>query len=293
MNLLALVSRHKNSGLFLDTNVLLLLLVGSAAPEQISKSKRTAHYSEGDFDLLVQFVAQFAQIFVTPNVLTEVSNFTPSFSEPLRTLYRQKFASWVDTLSEQYVPSKELVHTEAFARVGLADSASISCSARNDSLVLTDDLGLAHALRENGRDVVNFTHLRSWPAWWIAVRETLDAALPQQSFDSPTQPLLVTERRSALPVPRATGEQKASLGACGQHRAGVRQQCSTYFETSGLNRLGCLGRVVFAHPRAGQIQAKCIRLIAFDWLASCKGKNPRLRGPVAVVPQKREFDAQR
>jgi hypothetical protein len=62
--------------LLLDTNLLLLLLVGSLDPSLIQKEKVTANqgFDETDFNQLRDFVSQFQKLVATPHILTEVKS---------------------------------------------------------------------------------------------------------------------------------------------------------------------------------------------------------------------------
>jgi hypothetical protein len=47
------------AGLLVDTNLLVLLTVGTVNRNRIDTFKRTRQYSQADYDLLLKFVAQF------------------------------------------------------------------------------------------------------------------------------------------------------------------------------------------------------------------------------------------
>ena len=69
-------------GYFLDTNLLVLLVVGSESRELISKHRRLEHYSAEDYDILVELLQNAENLFVTPNTLTETSNLVSQHGEP-------------------------------------------------------------------------------------------------------------------------------------------------------------------------------------------------------------------
>lgn len=94
------------STLLIDTNLLLVLLVGAQDREQIARFKRTSAYSREDYDLLARFVADFRQIAGMPNVLTEVSNLAGQLAEPLRTRVLEGLAAFASQAVERYVPKQ-------------------------------------------------------------------------------------------------------------------------------------------------------------------------------------------
>jgi len=66
----ALIEKHKRKGVFIDTNLLVLLLVGLVNPERIISLKRTQDYAVEDFAILRKLVDWFGKPLVTtPHVL--------------------------------------------------------------------------------------------------------------------------------------------------------------------------------------------------------------------------------
>ena len=54
-----LIDQHCGSGLLVDTNLLLLYLIGRTNKYRIPKFKRTQAYTIEDFDVLERFMAEF------------------------------------------------------------------------------------------------------------------------------------------------------------------------------------------------------------------------------------------
>lgn len=74
-----LLIQYRNGGAFLDTNLLVLYLVGKYQPTYVPKFKRTTMYSEQDFHWFDGYVSQFSKIVVTPQVLAEAWNFLEKY----------------------------------------------------------------------------------------------------------------------------------------------------------------------------------------------------------------------
>ena len=72
--LAGLIARYRERGAVVDTNLLLLFLIGSYRVDLIRRFKRTQRYFPDDFHLLRRFLSEFRQIVVTPHILTEVTN---------------------------------------------------------------------------------------------------------------------------------------------------------------------------------------------------------------------------
>lgn len=156
----AILRRHAGRPVLIDTNVLLLLIIGSYDQRLIARFNRTADFTGEDFDLLRLSLEQTRGVVVTPHVLTEVSNFLGHLWEPVRTdLFETTLRALVLAAEERTIPAVELAGDELFPRVGLTD-VGIRRSA-GDVLILTDDLRLSNFLYEAGADFVNFRHLQS------------------------------------------------------------------------------------------------------------------------------------
>jgi rRNA-processing protein FCF1 len=156
-----LIQRYSQSGLIIDTNILILYFVGSLNRRQVIKHKRTRQYLPEDFDLLSNFLAIFQnRIVTTPNILTEVSNLLGSCTTQEQKRLWDIFATRISILEEKYLPSQNLCQTRTFAKFGLTDSVIIEL-VKEKYLILTDDALLFQYLEKNGIDVINFTHLRT------------------------------------------------------------------------------------------------------------------------------------
>lgn len=78
-----LTKKYQKKGILIDTNLLILLLVGSFNENLISNFKRTINYTVEDYKYLKTFLLGFDKHFYTPNILTEITNLTDSInSEP-------------------------------------------------------------------------------------------------------------------------------------------------------------------------------------------------------------------
>ncbi|MBE9103522.1 hypothetical protein IQ229_00715 [Nostoc cf. edaphicum LEGE 07299] len=158
----SLIRRYCQKGVLIDTNILLLFLVGSVNQERITKFNRTQQFIPEDYELLLEFIARFQKLVTTPNILTEVNSLANQLGEPERSQCFAIFAQFVnnvDLLDEYYVNSLDAVNTEKFVKFGLTDSGILTLSKGN-YLVLTDDFKLANYLQSVEIDVINFNNIR-------------------------------------------------------------------------------------------------------------------------------------
>ena len=156
----ALIEKHRAKGVFVDTNLLVLLLVGLVNTERIRNFKRTQDFTIDDFHLLERLVEWFSSpLIATPHVLSQVSDLTDLSGEERR-LIRELFKSTIAEIEERYDTARELVQNPLFDRFGLGD-ASIAAVCERNVLVLTADVQLQVALSTSGFDALNFNHVRA------------------------------------------------------------------------------------------------------------------------------------
>ena len=148
-----------------DTNLLLLLIVGRTRRDFIAKHKRLRSYSEWDFDLVAQLLKDVDTVLTTPNVLTEVSNLlVQGVLEPLRTQLLETFSLIVTAMAEQYHPSRSSVDDKSFRTLGLADATWL-CVLDTDAVLITDDSNLTWQAEARGIPVLNLDALRTNLSW--------------------------------------------------------------------------------------------------------------------------------
>lgn len=143
----------------LDTNLLLLFLIGEVRPGMISQHKRLRAFSPGDYELLREFVSD-ADFVATPNSMTETANLLVNgVWEPARSLLLQALRTYADQATEIYVASAEAAQRDEFLRLNLADSAWLAALDKETAFV-TVDLNLYLAAFDCGVEAVNFNHMR-------------------------------------------------------------------------------------------------------------------------------------
>ena len=70
-----LVRKRRKGGLLIDSNLLLLHLVGDIDPDYIHRVKTTDGYNKSDYESVASVLTAFgSKLFTTPHILAEVSN---------------------------------------------------------------------------------------------------------------------------------------------------------------------------------------------------------------------------
>jgi rRNA-processing protein FCF1 len=147
------------NGILVDTNLLVLLIVGSVNRERVSQFKRTSDYSPADWDPLIGILEQISRRYTLPHVLAEVSTLTDLKGTELEAA-RAIFRNLIATMSELDVRSAEACANVLFVRLGLTDSAIAVAAKVRGCSVLTNDAALYSALAAEGFYVAMFNHFR-------------------------------------------------------------------------------------------------------------------------------------
>lgn len=143
----------------LDSNLLVLLIVGKTSRKLIAKHKKTRAYQEQDYDLLLELLAEAREVIVTPNVLAETSNLLGDIADPLRSDLFSTFRDLIGATREVHVQGVVAASHKHFVRLGLTDAALLSLPEPS-TILLTADFALYDAACRSGRPAENFNHIR-------------------------------------------------------------------------------------------------------------------------------------
>lgn len=150
-----LIVKYKKKGVFVDSEILLVYIVGSKDPRLIKNNGRTANYDENDFNLISEFIEKFDSKIASPHILTEVSDLLGESND-----FHTILNVYINTSEEKHLTSREITKCNSFLRFGLADSAIIEIS-QNAHLIFTADNRLYGYLANIGIDAVSFDLLKS------------------------------------------------------------------------------------------------------------------------------------
>jgi hypothetical protein len=146
----------------LDSNLLLLYVVGLASPEYIARHRRLSAYSRHGrraFGILFDYVSWASALLVTPNVLTEVSNLLGGRErDDVVTLAILDVFKWLIRRAEERNTSSAAAAARLeFPRLGLADAATLEVLGA-DAMLLTDDVLLYDAALRAGKRAELFSY---------------------------------------------------------------------------------------------------------------------------------------
>jgi rRNA-processing protein FCF1 len=154
------ISKHAAAGILVDTNLLLLYLVGVYDREFVGTFKRTQNYTGEDFDSVAQLIHRFRRIITTPHILSELSNLSLGIKGDRGIRY---FATLVQALRqtrEIHVEKDELLENGLLSKLGFTDLSILEAAKQHKYLVLTDDFPATGYLRSAGCTVVNLNQIR-------------------------------------------------------------------------------------------------------------------------------------
>lgn len=154
------LQKDRRRALLIDTNLLLLYLIGNLNPRFIAAFNRTRQFLFDDFLLLKKIADSFSGIVTNPGILTEVSNLAGSdLKGGRRGQFFAELAEEVQLLTEEHIPSAQACDSGAFTKFGLTDSAII-LAGKDRYLTITTDAALAGYMERNRLDVINFNNIR-------------------------------------------------------------------------------------------------------------------------------------
>jgi hypothetical protein len=146
----------------LDTNILVLLVVGQTSRDYIGKHKRPKAFTVRDYDLLMSILRQASSLRFTPNTLTVACNLLSQIGEPARSDSLKKFAAIISKFDETCIESRSGTEPEEFTRLGLTESVLLLLSNNPSLILITADLGLCLAAGKRGLNALNFNHHREF-----------------------------------------------------------------------------------------------------------------------------------
>ncbi len=146
--------------LFIDSNLLLLYVVGRSSRDIIAKHRRLRQYTAGDYDALLDFLDGVDQVLVTPHTLAETSNLLAQHGEPERSGLFAQLRRLIHESKEVVVSGAAASNNRAFTRLGITDAALLEAITERTPL-LTVDFDLFHEAQQRApNSAVNFNYLR-------------------------------------------------------------------------------------------------------------------------------------
>jgi hypothetical protein len=146
--------------ILIDSNVLVILILGLIDPNLIGKDKRSSIYEKEDFHKLLDVIGSIDKVVVLPNIWTEVDNLLNHISGSYKFQYIEKITSTIRATSEEYLKSSTVNENPNFINLGLTDTLILDFAKRCDFLI-TDDSRLSDFACANGILVYDMKSIRN------------------------------------------------------------------------------------------------------------------------------------
>ncbi len=150
----------------IDTNLLLLLLIGHIDLDQIGKNRRIRKYSLRAYHLLIEYLRDVKSLATTEHINSQTSDLGAS---SLTGSHRQKFLYLLRTIHDPGLTSS--LKTNEYSQpllglsnmplltLGVADAGILNAARQHSCVLLTDDLDLYMMALREGVEATNFSHL--------------------------------------------------------------------------------------------------------------------------------------
>ncbi|SLM29872.1 conserved hypothetical protein [Desulfamplus magnetovallimortis] len=109
----------------LDTNLFLLLIVGLYDRNLIGKHKRTNAFTPEDFDLLVELIDPFRELWITSHCLAEVSNLLKQTHSRQALELLAFLGDFVSRVKESHIQKDMIFSGKQSFKLGVADTGIV------------------------------------------------------------------------------------------------------------------------------------------------------------------------
>ncbi len=161
------IGKYRSSGVLVDTNLLLVYIVGlydtATGYRLVNSFKYTkGDYGHEDFGILDTFLKNFAVRITTPHILTEVSNsIIGELIDPAKDLCLGFMQETIPAaFHEHHASANNLLSEPQFRTYGVADMGILRSAAAGPYLVLTDDDPLSLYLNKVGIDTLSLLEIK-------------------------------------------------------------------------------------------------------------------------------------
>jgi len=142
----------------IDTNLLLLLIIGGLRVELVETFRRTNnHFVADDYFQFSDLIRPLSLIVTTSLIFTEVSNFIDNLGDPDKASAFERLAD-LSHFDVRDIPLSTLVSAPAFRLYGLSDAAIVHL-AQSGVLIITIDAPLYGYISDTGIECINYNHI--------------------------------------------------------------------------------------------------------------------------------------
>lgn len=150
-----------NQKIIIDTNCLIVYVLGFINPALINTNKNTSIYDETDFPLLLKLIKSPDNLLILPNIWTEVDNLlNRSLTGNNKYLYINRIRTIMNDNVEKYIESIEATKNVNFYQLGITDTLILE-EAKNCQLLITSDGDLSDRASAQGIKVFDLSKYKN------------------------------------------------------------------------------------------------------------------------------------
>jgi len=144
-------------GIIVDTNIMLLFLVGCYDINYIEQFKRTMKYTKEEYYFVRELLTFYYKdkIFTSPHIITEISNFSLNIQGNRINKYFDFFIKIFNDVCEIYIEKNKIIEFKELPKFGITDIGIFKIAKEKNLLVLTDDFRLSSYLSDNCINALN------------------------------------------------------------------------------------------------------------------------------------------
>lgn len=155
-----LVHKYRSRGMIIDTNLMLIYIIGHCDIRYMGEFGHTRNYMPEDHEHISRIMSFFNKKVITPHVLTELSNLYMTVRKDKQRSCLRPFQKLLKATDENNIDKNEILEHPLLGRIGVTDLGIIKAAKQYGYLVFTDDIRMTGLAKKAGIDVLNFNHLR-------------------------------------------------------------------------------------------------------------------------------------
>lgn len=136
----------------IDTEPLILYVVGMINKNYIGQSRKTSIYNRLDFELLQNAIGNISNLLVPPNVWTETDNHLNNIVGQYNFIYYELLKNFIANSTEKYIKTNNIINESTFSLLGITDTILLKLAKTTGNLI-TADSKLSNYARSNGINV--------------------------------------------------------------------------------------------------------------------------------------------
>ena len=159
------VDKYRRKGIIIDTNVMLVYIVGIYDHNYLPKFNKTRGYDREVFEYIYSVLAQFRRHIITPHILTELSNLSPKIRDNKQgkkiAVYFDVFRRVLERTNEEYINKGQVLNSTLLPKLGITDLTIVEAAEKYKCLVFTDDGPATGYMRHKGIEVLYLKEIRT------------------------------------------------------------------------------------------------------------------------------------